>query len=52
MSNDDIGYYQRRAETELGQAERATSPEVMRAHSELANAYLERIAEVQPVNQA
>lgn len=40
---DDIDYYRHRAEIELEQAQQATEPEVVKAHVELANAYLERV---------
>jgi hypothetical protein len=45
MSDDDISYYRRRAEAELERAQQATKPEVVKAHYELANAYLECIDE-------
>lgn len=51
MVEDDVIYYQRRAEAELERAQQATRPEVVRPHFELANAYLERIAAVQPARQ-
>lgn len=52
VSEDDIGYYQRRAEAELERAQQATRPEVVRAHFQLANAYLERIASAEPARRA
>ncbi|WP_242141229.1 MULTISPECIES: hypothetical protein [unclassified Sphingomonas] len=47
---DDISYYQQRADAELEQAQRATKPEVIRVHLNLANAYRERITD--PVRRA
>ena len=52
MNEDDAIYFQRRAETELELAQRATKPEVVLAHYTLANAYLERVSAVTPVRQA
>ena len=43
MIEDDAAYYRRRAEIERKQAHLATCPRSARAHSELANAYLERL---------
>lgn len=43
MLEDDSSYFTRRAEAELDQAQRATNPQVVRAHYMLAEAYLERI---------
>lgn len=43
MFEDDGAYYARRAEVELEQAQRATRPEVVQAHYELAQAYLGRL---------
>ena len=48
MSKDDIGYFQRRAEYELESAQQATHPDVVAAHYQLANAYLERIEAASP----
>lgn len=44
MFEDDWRYYQRRAEVELGRAEQATEPTVVRAHYQLAEAYLDKLA--------
>jgi len=52
MNEDDAIYYQRRAEAELEQAQRATKPEAVLAHYTLANAYLERVSAVTPLQQA
>lgn len=52
MPDDGRDYFQRRAEAELEQAQRATKPAVVKAHSDLANAYLERIASVIPDKQS
>ena len=49
MSDDYVKYYRQRAEAELDRAHQATRPEVVRAHHELANAYLKRIGK--PVRQ-
>lgn len=43
MLEDDSTYFTRRAEAELDQAQRATNPQVVRAHFMLAEAYLERL---------
>lgn len=51
MSQDDIGYFQRRAEYELELAQQATHPNVVAAHYRLANAYLERIDTVASVRR-
>ncbi|MDV5825739.1 MULTISPECIES: hypothetical protein [Sphingobium] len=52
MFEDDLIYYRRRAEAELEQAQRATKPEVVKAHCDLANAYLERVASAEPEKQS
>ena len=52
MTDDDISYYRGRAEAELERAQRADRPEVMKAHYNLANAYLERIAPFEPAKQS
>ena len=51
MTGDDIGYYRQRAEIELELAQRATKPEVVKAHFLLADAYLERVAATEPPRQ-
>lgn len=43
MSPEDFAYLERRAEVQLDLAQRARSPQVVQAHYEMANAYLERI---------
>jgi len=48
MFDDDRSYYQHRAEIELEIAQRATAPEVVRAHHLLAEAYLEKLASAEP----
>ena len=50
MFEDDATYYRRRAEVELEQAQRATLPEVVHAHYEMANAYLERLVIKKPAH--
>lgn len=52
MSDEDVGYYRRRAETELEHAQQAKSPEVVAAHYQLAEAYLERVAAAELAKQA
>jgi hypothetical protein len=52
MTEDDIIYLQRRAEAELELAQQATKPEVVAAHHQLAEAYLDRIASGAPARQA
>ena len=44
MFDDDVSYYQHRAEIEVERAQQATSPEVVRVHHQLAEAYLDRLA--------
>lgn len=44
MMEDDVTYFRRRAEAELERAQRATHPGVVKAHYDLANLYLERVA--------
>ena len=39
----DIGYLLERVRTEIRQAQRATKPEVVIAHFQLADAYLQRL---------
>ena len=43
MARDDLNYYEKRAEAEIEMAQRATHASVVRAHYELATAYLDRI---------
>jgi hypothetical protein len=43
MPRDDRDYFEKRAEDEIALAQRATHAGVVRAHYELATAYLERI---------
>jgi hypothetical protein len=43
MSHEELNYYQRRAETEIALAQQASHQAVVRAHYELAAAYLDRI---------
>ena len=40
---DDKDYFEKRAEAEIAMAQRATHARVVRAHYELATAYLDRI---------
>lgn len=48
MIEDDLTYFRRRVDAELRQAGRATKPEVVRAHVQLATAYRERVAAAEP----
>lgn len=48
MFEDDRSYYQHRAEVELEIAQKATAPEVVRAHHLLAEAYLEKLNSAVP----
>ncbi len=43
MTEDEISYYQRRAEQELALAREADNPQAAFAHLALSNEYLERI---------
>ena len=43
MSDDDLNYFEGRAQTELEMAQRSETPEVTAAHYNLAEAYLERV---------
>ena len=48
MIEDDRTYFQHRAEVETERAEEATVPEVDRAHFQLAEAYLGKLAVSEP----
>jgi hypothetical protein len=43
MSQDDLLYYEHRAEAEIAAAQQARHQAVVQAHYELASAYLDRI---------
>lgn len=43
MSPDDVAYYERRAEAEISLAQQARHARAVKAHYELASAYLDRI---------
>ena len=43
MSSDELAYYERRAEAEIALAQQARHARAVKAHYELAAAYLERI---------
>lgn len=43
MSQDEMDYYERRAEAELELAQRAKHPNVVKAHYHLAAYYLDRV---------
>ena len=49
MTQDDIIYFRHRVTTEVNRAQRASSPGAVKARHQLAEAYLEKIAEVSPV---
>ena len=44
VTNDDLDYFQRRAEIETERATQATLPQVVAAHYALATAYFDRVA--------
>lgn len=44
MSKDDRSYFQQRAKAELARAQQAVQPSAVRAHHQLAEANLERVA--------
>ncbi|GGB43476.1 hypothetical protein GCM10011380_36160 [Sphingomonas metalli] len=46
--SDDVEYWQMRAEQELELAQKASKPEAVAAHCQIANAYLERVAMCAP----
>lgn len=43
MSPDELAYYERRAEAEIALAQQARHVRAVKAHYELASAYLDRI---------
>ncbi len=43
MSQNDLEYYEQRAEAEIAAAQQARHQAVVQAHYELASAYLDRI---------
>ena len=47
VSNEDAEYYSQRAQAEHELAQKATRPEVVSAHYQLAEAYLEKAAEAE-----
>ena len=49
MSEYDRAYYQRRAEIETELAQRATLARVVQVHYQLAEAYLDKLASIEPV---
>lgn len=46
VPDDDLSYFQHRAEEEVKRAQEATLPEVVAAHHILSELYLERVARV------
>lgn len=51
MSEDDRTYFQRRAEAEIERAQSASQQCVVQAHHQLSQAYLEKIAALEPVRK-
>lgn len=51
MIDDDIAYFEHRAEAELELAQHATKLEVVAAHCQMANAYLEKITGLRAVER-
>jgi hypothetical protein len=49
MSPDEQAYYERRAEAEIALAQAARHARVVKAHYELASAYLDRIHGDMPI---
>lgn len=43
MSQEDVNYYERRAEAEIELARQSQSKEAVQAHYQLASAYLDKI---------
>lgn len=43
MSREEIEYFQQRAELQIELAQRAENPSAVKAHYQLASAYLDRI---------
>ena len=43
MTGGDLNYFEERAEAEIAMAQRAGDSRAVKAHYELANAYLDRI---------
>lgn len=43
---DDVQYYQRRAEEEVARAQQAADPRTVSLHYELAELFLERVSEI------
>jgi hypothetical protein len=43
MVEEDLSYLEQRAEAELELAQKATDPQVVKVHYELADLYLERL---------
>jgi hypothetical protein len=47
MFEDDRSYYQHRAEVEIERAQQATQPCAVKAHYQLAEAYLDKLASIE-----
>ena len=52
MSNEEVEYYERRAEAEIALAQKARHKAVVQAHYQLASAYLDRIHGDRPASGA
>jgi hypothetical protein len=50
MSPEEVAYFERRAEAEIAAAQRAHHARVVKAHYDLASAYLDRIHGELPVS--
>jgi hypothetical protein len=48
MSRDEVDYFQKRAEVQIELAQRAENPSAVKAHYQLASAYLDRIDGASP----
>jgi hypothetical protein len=51
MSTDELDYYERRAEEEIARAQQAEHAYAVKAHYELASAYLDRIHGDEPKSE-
>ncbi len=51
MREDDVTYFQRRGETEVECAQRASASRAVQAHHRLAEAYLEKVAAVDTIKE-
>ncbi len=51
VREDDVTYFQRRGETEVECAQRASASRAVQAHHRLAEAYLEKVAAVDTIKE-